>query len=1118
MDVGEWLRGLGLAQYELAFRDNNIDDEVLRRLTADDLRDLGVASVGHRRRLLDALDALGEETPNETLGKPLTRDVGVNAERRQLSVMFCDLVGSTALAAQLDPEDLRELIGAYHAAAADEIRRLEGHVAQYLGDGVLAYFGYPQAHENDAERAVRVGLRLVERIGALDAGQPLQIRVAIATGLVVVGDLIGTGETQERGAVGETPNLAARLQAIAPPNGVLIDETTRSLVGDLFDYRDLGLVEARGIKRKVGVLQVLGANPLIENRFDALRGTALTPLVGRREEIEMLMRRWRQANAGNGQVVIVSGEPGIGKSRLASSLRKYLGKQPHTLLRYSSSEQHRDTALYPVIHHMERAAGFSREDAISTRLDKLELLLAGTTDSIAKIAGLFADLLGLTDQRRYPALPRDPQRRRNLILEGLTRQVETLARRQPVLMIFEDAHWADSTSIEFIDRTIEALLSLPILLVITSRPEFAAPWVGQAHASVLSLNRLARPDIAAMINGITAGKKLPTEIVDAIAERTDGIPLFVEELTRSLLEGDLMRETDNGYALDVPLPPLAVPSSLNTLLLARLDRLPGVKEVAQAGAAIGRDFSYELVASVARCGEPELRAGLVQLTDAGLIFSRGTPPRASYRFKHALVRDAAYSTLLRAPRQKLHAAIAQALEQFLANNAEQSGSAVEQAASLADHWFKAGSQEKAFHYSLKAAKEAARVYARPEAIKRYWQALDLLEGLPSTPEQNRLHVETICSLLDLPGWARDNAAKVSMLRHMDEALALATEAGELATIARIEARKGINWEDEGLLIAAMGHAEASGDALVRRYTAHNYAAYLGKCARYATALDYIARARDTEAPKEQLFWLNVIGRCFSARAGKVEEALTYATAHRAMAEELQDARMQVWSAMEAEPHLYMGHWDKVTEVAERWLPMAWEIREWPVVLWSSAWLAIAYLKLQRPERAGPILARVFADVPARTLVDINAYATLYAHVAATQLHLQTGDAQQALSAAQRAVASSQQIQAPLEEGAAYRVLGEAYGAIGASREEADAAFRNSLALLEKIQSPPELAQTLLAYGRFRRGDNAREDRKMIERALKLFEEMGATGWVAEARAALDFTERTFSNTQSHNAT
>jgi len=1120
MDVGEWLRGLGLAQYERAFLDNNIDGNVLHRLTVEDLRDLGVTSVGHRRRLLDALGALEEAKPNEELVKPPTGGATGKAERRQLSVMFCDLVGSTALAAQLDPEDLRELIGMYHAAATDEILQSKGHVAQYLGDGVLAYFGYPQAHENDAERAVRVGLRLVERIAALEAAQPLQIRVAIATGLVVVGDLIGTGEAKERGAVGETPNLAARLQAMAPPNGVLIDEATQLLVRDLFDYRDLGLVEARGFERKVRVSQVLGANPLIENRFDALRGTALTPLVGRGEEIEMLMRRWRSAKADSGQVVIVSGEPGIGKSRLASSLRQHLRKQPHTLLRYSCSEQHRDTALYPIIHHIERAAGFGREDAISTRLKKLELLLSETTESIAEIAGLFANLLGLAEQGRYPALPPDPQRRRNLILEGLTRQVETLSLRQPVLMIFEDAQWADSMSIELLDRIVEALAGLPVLLVITSRPEFAAPWIGQAHVTALSLNRLARGDISAMINGIAAGKQLPPEIVDAIAERTDGIPLFVEELTKSLLEGDLLRETDSGFVLDAPLPPLAIPSSLRTLLLARLDRLPAVKEVAQVGAAIGRDFSYELLASVAHCGEAELRAALGQLTDAGLVFSRGTPPQASYRFKHALVQDAAYSTLLRGPRQKLHEAIAQALEKSLANNEEEPRPAIEQAASLADHWLKARNEQKALGYALEAAKEAARVYARPEAINRYWQALDLLQGLPHTPDRNQVHVETICALIGLPGWARDEAAKNLMLRHLDEALASANEAGQLATVARLEVRKGGHWEDDALLITALVHAEASGDVLVRRYATQQYASYLGKRGRYETALGYVARACDADAPKVQLFFLNIVGRCFSARAGRLTESLAYARTHRAIADELGDAQMRSWSAMEAERHLYMGEWDKVVEVTEEWLPLAWEIREWPVVLWSSAWLAIAYLKLCQSKKAAQILDRVFAEVPVRALSldERDAYATLYAHIAAAHLHLNMSDLQQALSAALHAVRSSQQFRAPLEEGAAYRVLGQIYDAMDTPHDEADSAFRKSLALLEEIQSPPELAQTLLAYGRFRRGDNAREDRVLITRALKLFEEIGATGWVTEARAALDIAEGTSSNAQSPNAT
>jgi tetratricopeptide (TPR) repeat protein len=457
------------------------------------------------------------------------------------------------------------------------------------------------------------------------------------------------------------------------------------------------------------------------------------------------------------------------------------------------------------------------------------------------------------------------------------------------------------------------------------------------------------------------------------------------------------------------------------------------------------------------------------------------------------------------------------MEQSVADNPEHLKPAIEHAASLADHWFKAENRENALHYALEAAKEAGRVHARPEAINRYWQALDLIQELPSTPERHRVRVETIRSLMDLPAWARDGSGKAKMVGHIDQALALATERGELTTVAHLEYLKGMNWDNEGLLITAMAHAEASGDAIVRRVTTYGYAAYLGKCARYATALSYLSRARDTGAPKEQLFWLHVNGRCFSARAGKLMESIDHAAGHRSIAEELGDARMQAWSAMEAEPYLYMGLWDKVTEIAEKWLPLAWEIREWPVILWSSAWLAIAQLKLKRPERAGQILDRVFSEVPTRVLDGLNAYAMVYAHIAAAQLHLHTGECQEALNAAQRAITSSKQTRAPLEEGVAHRVVGEAYAAMVTARAEADAAFCKSFTLLDQIQSPPELAQTLLAYGRSRRSDNAREDRALIQRALKLFEEIGATGWAAEARASLDLPEIACSNAQPHNA-
>ncbi len=1102
MDVAEWLRGLGLEHFAPTFRDNDIDWEVLRRLNAEDLRDLGVTSIGHRRRLLDGIAALGEGRLANVLpsvAHALDAADNADAERRQLTLMFCDLVGSTALAAQLDPEELREVIGGYHTAVADEIRRFDGYVAKYMGDGVLAYFGYPHAHEDDSERAVRAGLGVVARVGGL--ARPLQVRVGIATGLVVVGDLIGTGEAQERGVVGETPNLAARLQGLAPANGVLVAEATRRLAGGLFEYRDLGSVELRGFERPARVWQVLGASA-VASRFEALHTAVLSPLVGRGEDIELILRRWQRAKAGEGQVLLLSGEPGIGKSRLTSVLQENLRGEMHTQLRYFCSRHHRDSALYPFLLQLENAADLRREDPGETKLEKLELLLAQNGEDPNTIA-LIADLLGLASSDRYPPVSPDPQRRRELTLAALIRQLEALARRRPVLVIFEDAQWADPTSIELLDRVVERVARLPVLLVITYRPEFAAPWVGQAHVSALSLSRLTRREIAAMVMGITAGKSLPPEILDCIVERTDGIPLFVEELTKSMLESGLLREQVGAYVLDGPLPLLAIPSSLQGSLLARLDRLSQVKEVVQIGAAIGRKFSYELLAAVARCSETELCAALGQLTAAGLVFRRGTPPQASYVFKHALVQDVAYSTLLRNQRQKLHARIAEALEERLVSHSEQDKSAGEHDALLADHWLKAENDEKALHFTSEAAKRAEKFYARTEAISQNWKALKLLERLPPTPERNRLHVEIISSLAKLPGSERDEAAKAQMLSHVDRALKHATEAGELATIARLEVIKGVQEKDELLLSSAIAHAEASGDAGIQAATANAYGMYLGGCARYATSLDHISRAIEIAGNRgqrlEQAYMMISGGRCFSARAGKLAESIAYAARAREMAEELGDARLRAWCAMEAEPFMYMGLWDKVIEVAEKWLPLAWEIREWPSVFWSSAWLAIAYLKLKQPTYAKQILDRLFTEMPARGLGVGAAYAVPYGHIANAQLHLQTDQFDLALGAARQAISSSQQTRAPLEEGAAHRVLGQVYEAMNA-HAEADAAFDRSLKLLEQIQCPPELAQTLLAYGRFRRGDNAQKDRMLIERALRLFEQMGATGWIEEARA------------------
>src|SRR5271166_3852542 len=657
MDVVEWLRKLGLEQYEPAFRENKIGADLLPSLTAEDLKDLGVILVGDRRRLLAAIAALGSMPAGEAAAQNAGSAAKPEAERRQVTVMFCDLVGSTALASRLDPEDMRGILGAYCGCCADLITKAGGFVAKYLGDGVLAYFGYPLAHEHDAEHAVQAGLALVEAAPKLTtaAGAPLQVRVGIATGLVVVGDLIGAGAAQEQAVVGETPNLAARMQALAEPGAVVIADATRRLLGNLFELKDLGARDLKGIAGPARAWAALRARSL-ESRFDALHTSGLTALVGREEESELLLRRWSRAKTGEGQVVLLSGEAGIGKSRLTAALQERLAGEPHTRLRYFCSPQRTDSAFHPIIGQMERAAGLAYDDKPQAKLDKLDAVLAQPSTS-PEDAALFAEMLSLPNDGRYPALELAPEQRRQRTLEALMSQLAGLARRQPVLMIFEDAHWIDPTSLEVLSRTVDRIKTLPALLIVTFRPEFNAPWVGQPHVTSLTLNRLGEREAAAIIAGLAGDKALPADVMAEIVERTDGIPLFVEEMTKAVLEAE-SEGTVRRTVAATPSPALAVPASLHASLMARLDRLGQAKEVAQIGAVIGREFSHVLLASVAGDTEADLKAALDQLIQAGLLFRQGMPPHATYLFKHALVQDAAYGTLLREPRRALHARIA----------------------------------------------------------------------------------------------------------------------------------------------------------------------------------------------------------------------------------------------------------------------------------------------------------------------------------------------------------------------------------------------------------------------------------------------------------------------------
>jgi class 3 adenylate cyclase len=645
MDLEGWLRSLGLGQYEAAFRENAIDLSILPYLTDQDLEKIGVL-LGHRRQLLRAIANLETQKASaSTVATPATMDASPRdaAERRQVTVMFSDLVGSTALSARMDPEDLREVISAYQNCVAETVRRFNGFTAQYMGDGVLAFFGYPEAHEYDAERAVQAGLALVAAVRDLKTHATLQTRVGIATGLVIAGDLIGTGSAQEQTVVGATLNLAERLQGVAEPNAVVIAESTRKLLGNLFEFQDLGAKDLKGIAGPVRAFAALRPSS-VESRFEALHASGVTELVGREEELELLLRQWSKAKAGEGQVVLLSGEAGVGKSRLTAALLERLASEPHTRLRYFCSPQHTDSALYPIIGQMERAAELLHDDAPQQKLDKLDALLAQTSTPIQD-AALIAEMLSLPNDGRYPALELTPQQRRQKTLEALTAEIETLSRQKPVLMIFEDAHWADPTSLEAFDRVVDRIRTLRVLLLVTFRPEFHAPWVGRAHVTALIVNRLAEHEAGGMIDRIVGDSQLSARIRQDIIERTDGIPLFVEEMTKAVLEAGSETATARAIAA-VPSPALAVPASLYASLMARLDRLGGpAKEVAQIAAAIGREFSHALLDSVVWQPKAQLRSALDRLIAAGLLFQQRGPAcdlsvQACPRAGHG-VRDAA---------------------------------------------------------------------------------------------------------------------------------------------------------------------------------------------------------------------------------------------------------------------------------------------------------------------------------------------------------------------------------------------------------------------------------------------------------------------------------------------
>jgi class 3 adenylate cyclase/predicted ATPase len=679
------------------------------------------------------------------------------AERRQLTVLFCDLVDSTVLASQLDPEDLREVVRAYQEVCAKVIARFEGHIAQYLGDGLLVYFGYPLAHEDDAQRAVRTGLGIVEALGQLNTrlrqeqGVHLAVRLGIHTGLVVVGD-VGGGTRQEQLALGETPNLAARLQSIAAPNTLVISAATLQLLGGFFAYQSLGTQLLRGLPQPLEVYQVLSESTA-RSRLEAAGSTGLTPLVGREQEVALLRERWAQVKDGRGQVVLLSGEAGIGKSRLVYVLKEQVATEPQAWLTpCQCSPYYQHTALYPMIELLERVAlRFEREESPAQKLRKLEGFLVQYGLPLAETMPLFTALLSLPLDADYAPLTVSPMQQKQKTMQALLTILLRITAQQPVLFVMEDVHWVDPSTLEFLSLLVDQSPTARILVLLTCRSDFSPPWTGRSHLTQVTLHRLAHPQATELIRRVAHHKALPPEVVEQIVAKTDGVPLFVEELTKMVLESGLLQEQEDRYELTGPLPPLAIPATLHDSLMARLDRLAAVKGLVQLGATLGREFSYALLQAVSPWDEATVQQGLSQLVEAEFLYQEGLPPQATYRFKHALIQDAAYQALLRSTRQQYHQHIAQVLEaQFPAIGETQPEL-------LAHHYTEAGLMTQAIPYWQQAGQRAMQGSANLEAVQHLSTGLRLLTTLPDTPgrAQQELDVRIALgpALMAAKGWA-----------------------------------------------------------------------------------------------------------------------------------------------------------------------------------------------------------------------------------------------------------------------------------------------------------------------------------------------------------------------------
>lgn len=765
--VSAWLESLGLEHYRDVFQQNAITWDVLPELTDEDLTSLGVL-LGHRKKLLRAIGQLSQGSgldqaqsvaiPASTARTPPTfvRD---QAERRQLTVMFCDLVGSTALARRLDPEDVQEVIRRFLDACSRAVGQFNGYVAKYMGDGLLVYFGYPHAHEHDAERAIHAGLAILDlvktssRDDSSSQESEIAVRVGIATGKVIVGEIIGEEMAKERSVFGETPNLAARLQGLAAPNQLVVDSATKRLVGNEFEFADAGSVSLKGFDTPIQVWRALGTKVSV-SRFDSYRSGRLASFIGREHESALLLGRWREAAGGEGQAVLLCGEAGIGKSCLTVHLCEQLVGEDCQTVQLQCSPYHTNTAWYPVIHCLQQAVALMPEDDTLTQRQKLDTFANRTGIDNQTTVSLLAELLSIPGDAQHPLLTMSSDKRKDMTLEALVRQLHRLADRCPTLFIVEDAHWLDPTTMDLLTRIIDRIQRMRVLLLITFRPDFKPAWGDYGHVTFLTLNRLPRRQSAELLASMIGGRAVPPEVQQTILAKADGVPLYIEALTENLLEAGPLVERTNSVAADAPLDRLNIPDSLQALLMERIDRLGPAKEIIQIGSAIGREFSYELLQETVDVSESELKNALHALSASGLIVQEGEISAAKFFFKHALIQDAAYNTLPKKSRRVLHTRIAKALESQFAERIKTEPEL------LAYHYEQAGLVGPAVDYWRLAAQRDVARSANIEALRHFDRALHVLKDLPEGSKRDHLELSILIArgapLLLVKGYASDD--------------------------------------------------------------------------------------------------------------------------------------------------------------------------------------------------------------------------------------------------------------------------------------------------------------------------------------------------------------------------